>query len=80
MRLDTMTDNNDPHEDLSELESAIHYLKEAETLHNGEEYNPQQQDAALEKVDEAIDEVQEYVDSETTRLMEHSPVRSILDE
>lgn len=74
-----MSDEENTHDDLSELESAIHHLKEAQQLHDDEEYQPGHQNAAIDKVNLALDEIGEYVDSETTRLKENAPL-GVFDE
>lgn len=61
----------DPHDDMTELESATHYLKEAQTLYNLEEgVESLNEDAALKMVDKALSELQKFLESEMNVVVE----------
>lgn len=51
-------------EDLDELASAIHYLKEAQQLEENDEEDLIVVDAKLKMVDRALDEIVQYVRDE----------------
>ncbi len=70
----------DPHDELTELESAIHHLKEAQMLHDEERYNAGREDAAMDCVEAALGEMESYIDKEFDRLKGNSPVHSIEEE
>lgn len=61
--------------DLSEqppLERAIHRLREAQQLHEEDEYNFGREGVAIEQVDKTLDDIDEFITSEMTRLKENS--------
>lgn len=68
--------SENPHDDLTELESAIHYLKEAQQLHNEDEYDEERENAALEQIDKALDEIDKYVVKEKVRTTS-STIKSV---
>jgi len=59
-------------DDRNELERAIDYLKAAEKVHEPDKYVPSRQDGAIELVDNAIDEISNFIDSETERVEENT--------
>lgn len=54
-------------DDRTELERAIHHLREAEMMHNPDEYNVLREDPVLEYVDDALTEIEAWLDFQFNR-------------